>query len=342
MAVLAQVAATLRDRERAEPLYDMLSPYAGRLVIVGPPVADCYGPVDGFLGQLAATLGRTEVANAHFEAGLRQVLGMGALPLAAALWLQYARFLVDGGKHEAAVVLLRQSVEVADSLGMKRVSEQARSLQAAFLAAPSASASAPAGELAVLQRRGDYWTVAFGGQSSELKDSLGLHYLVHLLRHPQTEFHVMDLAALSARDVVGDDREAKLDRELADRSTVDLGHAGDVLDSRARGEYTARLEELRKDLEAAKGSADDARASELEQEIAFFERELSSAYGLGGRARRGAVVAERVRKAVTNRIRDALSKVQAQNPALGGLLTKSVKMGSFCSYSPDSQISWVL
>ena len=46
----------------------------------------------------------------------------------------------------------------------------------------------------VFRREGEYWTVGYGEKSFRLKDSKGLGYLAHLLRHPGVEFHVLDLA----------------------------------------------------------------------------------------------------------------------------------------------------
>src|ERR1700757_4325403 len=45
----------------------------------------------------------------------------------------------------------------------------------------------------VFHKEGEYWAVAYGGNSFRLKDTKGLGYLAHLLRHPATEFHVLDL-----------------------------------------------------------------------------------------------------------------------------------------------------
>ena len=49
---------------------------------------------------------------------------------------------------------------------------------------------------------------------------------------------------------------------------------------------------------------------------------------------------ERARKAVTNRIRDALSRIESEHGALGGHLRRSIKTGTFCAYQPETQISW--
>jgi hypothetical protein len=56
-------------------------------------------------------------------------------------------------------------------------------------AAPSVRA-VPKG---VFRKEGEYWTVGYGGKAFRLKDSKGLGYLAHLLRHPAAEFHVLDL-----------------------------------------------------------------------------------------------------------------------------------------------------
>src|SRR5271163_3215949 len=50
-----------------------------------------------------------------------------------------------------------------------------------------------AAEKGVFRNEGEYWTVGYGGKAFRLKDTKGLGYLAHLLRHPGTEFHVLDL-----------------------------------------------------------------------------------------------------------------------------------------------------
>jgi hypothetical protein len=47
----------------------------------------------------------------------------------------------------------------------------------------------------VFRREGEYWSIAFDGQAFRLKDTKGLHYPAHLLRHPGRELHALDLAA---------------------------------------------------------------------------------------------------------------------------------------------------
>src|SRR5579864_645628 len=49
-------------------------------------------------------------------------------------------------------------------------------------------------ERAIFRKEGEYWTIGRGGNTFRLKDTKGLGYLAHLLRHPAAEFHVLDLA----------------------------------------------------------------------------------------------------------------------------------------------------
>ena len=42
---------------------------------------------------------------------------------------------------------------------------------------------------------GEYWTIAYEGQTCRLRDSKGLRYLAHLLRHPAERFSAADLIA---------------------------------------------------------------------------------------------------------------------------------------------------
>jgi hypothetical protein len=47
-----------------------------------------------------------------------------------------------------------------------------------------------------------------------------------------------------------------------------------------------------------------------------------------------------VRKAVTNRIRDSITKIQRVHPVLGDHLDNAVHTGAFCSYGPEQPVSW--
>ena len=53
--------------------------------------------------------------------------------------------------------------------------------------------SVTAPRAAIFRCEGEYWTAGFSENSFRLRDSKGLTHLAHLLRHPDTDFHVLDL-----------------------------------------------------------------------------------------------------------------------------------------------------
>ena len=77
-------------------------------------------------------------------------------------------------------------------------------------------------------------------------------------------------------------------------------------------------------------------------EIDALTDQLAGAYGLGGRARTLGDPVERVRKAVTNRIRDSLDRITAEHERLGRHLANAVHTGTFCSYTPERPNAWKL
>ena len=146
-------------------------------------------------------------------------------------------------------------------------------------------------EQAIFRKEGEYWSVGCGGNSFRLKDTKGLGYLAHLLRHPATEFHVLDLAGGIAgqhdNDEAGESAHGlprgNEDLEKAGIHVGSLGDAGEMLDEQAKVAYRQRLSELREELEEAKELGKVERAEQAEEEIDALTRELSRAVGLGGR-----------------------------------------------------------
>jgi tetratricopeptide (TPR) repeat protein len=175
---------------------------------------------------------------------------------------------------------------------------------------------APEGD-SVFRREGEYWTVAFDGAVARLKDSKGLRDIATLLASPGREFAALDLAAPpgGAASAGGD--------------------AGEILDDRARAEYKARIAELQSEIDD-----DPVRAEAAQEELDALVAQLAGAYGLGGRARKTGDPAERARKAVTERIRDAIAKLAREHPALHRHLKASIRTGTFCSYAPEHRVTW--
>jgi hypothetical protein len=47
-----------------------------------------------------------------------------------------------------------------------------------------------------------------------------------------------------------------------------------------------------------------------------------------------------MRKAVTNRVKDTITKIERVHPALGRHLANTVRTGTFCSYVPEGATEW--
>jgi len=127
---LAEACAVLRDRERAEILYERLLPHARRNVVVANAAVN--GSVERSLGQLAATLGRYADAERHFVAAIDFDRRIGARPLQARVQVDFARMLLDrggSGDRARALRLANDALEVAQALGMKLVTERALALK---------------------------------------------------------------------------------------------------------------------------------------------------------------------------------------------------------------------
>jgi hypothetical protein len=164
-----------------------------------------------------------------------------------------------------------------------------------------------------LRREGEVWALIHGDRPPiRLKHSKGLGYLDYLLQQPGREMHVLEL--------VGTEHAT--------------GDAGPVLDARAKTEYRQRLDELKDELEEGERFGDQGRVARAQEQIEAIAEQLAGAVGLGGRDRRAASDVERARVNVQRRLKDAIDRIAAADPALGRYLTAGLKTGTYCSYSP--------
>jgi hypothetical protein len=177
-----------------------------------------------------------------------------------------------------------------------------------------------AAEDAVFRRDGEVWTLAYAGRVVRLRDAKGLRDLAALLARPGRELAVRELTGGPTTDAAG--------FELADRTAI---HA-----------YRRRLADLEEECDEAAAMHDPVRAERAAVERDALRDELAAVTGLGGRGRRTGSDAERMRKAVGNRIRQALGRIERVHPELGRHLRVSVRTGTFCRYEPDRAVRWTL
>ena len=192
----------------------------------------------------------------------------------------------------------------------------------ALLGAASAPGAVAAPDAApdrsLLARDGTGWVLEFAGGRAHAPDMKGLRDIRRLLERPGEEVHCLD---------------------LADRSEESFG--GDAaLDAPARAALKARIRDLQEELAEAEDMNDIGRADRLRGELDQLVDALAGALGLGGRARRLGSLAERARSSVTWRIRHAVRKLGAANPALGRHLENSLRTGTFCAYVPEQPVAW--
>lgn len=231
-----------------------------------------------------------------------------------------------------------------------RMQSETRSARIESAIASDLSPTNRGAQRGVFRKEGEYWTVGYAGKDFRLKDSKGLGYLAHLLRHPGVEFHVLDLFGGLANRDDDDDAGASAhglprgddDLEKAGMQIARLGDAGEMLDDQAKAAYRKRLSELREELDEAKELGNVDRAEQAEQEIEALTHELSRAVGLGGRNRRAASASERARQSITKTIKAVIERIGQTDSELGDFFARSIRTGTFCSYvlDPNFPIAW--
>jgi hypothetical protein len=177
-----------------------------------------------------------------------------------------------------------------------------------------------------------------GKEVVRLKDAKGMRYLEQLLLHPEQEFHVMQLIALTA----GSPDEDSIDegeRHAAGLRKSVGGDAGEILDEKAKRAYRSRLEDLRDGLEEATRFGDRTRAARMQHEIEVLTQQLAQAVGLSGRDRKAASDAERARINVQRRLRNVLTRIGEINPDLGRYLNAAIRTGTYCCYEPPKGVA---
>jgi DNA-binding response OmpR family regulator len=182
----------------------------------------------------------------------------------------------------------------------------------------------------VFHKEGEFWTIAYKGKVNRVRDSKGLQHIAYLLRHPHHAIHVryLDTAAIGQGS-----------QEVFPEGSIheDLGHAGEVLDAKAKAAYWQRLNELQEALAAAKKN-NPRQAEQIEQEIEALSQQLRNAVGMGGHDRRNGAHIERARVNVKRAIDAALQKLETLDPELWLHLKTTIKTGTSCSYIPDLKL----
>ncbi len=130
----ADACCALGLGDRAQELYELLTPFANMLAVSGTLVA---GSIDWALGALATTLERYEQAEAHFAAAAEIEERFGAPLFVARTRTGWARALIARGRPEdleRAQQMLEQAEETAVRLGGGLVAGEVADCRAALAA----------------------------------------------------------------------------------------------------------------------------------------------------------------------------------------------------------------
>jgi hypothetical protein len=119
---LSGAVGLVGDRQWAEVLYDLVTPYAGHNATLG--LASFLGAADHWLGVLAAVAGREDDATAHLEAALARHRDMGSRPLTALTEQAYGHVLSRRGQatdRQRAGALMESAIRTANELGLMAI-----------------------------------------------------------------------------------------------------------------------------------------------------------------------------------------------------------------------------
>ncbi|MBW2388430.1 MAG: AAA family ATPase [Deltaproteobacteria bacterium] len=334
----AVVCAYLGDARRAEILLQELQSEEGRIIVAG--VATYWGgSVDRCLGQLEATIGRLDEADRHFASAAGDAARAGARLIEAHTLSDRARvvYLRNGPDDPGlAAKLEEQAAEIYRELGIAR--DTASESSHVRRATPTNNRNLSSNRFL---RQDRSWLLEYDGVQVELPDSKGLAYLQRLVATPDEDVHVVELIA---PDPSEESRSRSDPHGFASSTrTARLTESPiEVLDANARRAYRERLGELESLRNEAERDHDLARANAIDTEREQIESELMAAVGLGGRPRSANNPAERARKAVYNRVRATIQRIEREHPALGRHLAGSVRTGTTCCYRPDRPTEWLL
>ena len=284
--------------------------------------------------ELALTIGTAAITAMHLgEAETASALA-AARPATPELFVLPPLFVVDpvtaardrSAERPALARALRAALdaltEASTADGPDSMVAKATTASAARLVPTTPSSAVPPGSSEsvanAIVREAGVWRVTFNRASTNVRDLKGIGDLAVLLGRPRTEVHCLEL--MGATDV-GDT-------------------AGPVLDNRARSDYKQRILDLQSDIDEAHANNDSLRAARAEQELDVLVKQLSEAFGLGGRDRNGGSSVQRARSAVTYRVRAAIKQIATSDPVLGRHLDNSVRTGVWCSYHPETDVTW--
>lgn len=204
----------------------------------------------------------------------------------------------------------------------------------------------------ILKQVGDFWEVQFDGKTlSGIPGLKGMDYIKLLLESPHEKIHCNRLHTLLT-GVPEAQKPKEFDGSMNDKRLESTGmHVSDamtsheILDDRAKREIKERLDLLNTKIDDSKNNNDHVRVEELENEKDNLFEVLRVSTDHKGQSRNFTDDIEKTRKNISNRISDALKKLEElEKKKFGDIpiyrhLKNAIITGKECSYEPNDGIS---
>lgn len=195
LALLAEACVELADRQRAQQLYDLLLPYAGRPLAVLIHAIHL-GAVSQYLGKLATLLSEWDAAERHFADALKLNERLNLRPYAAHTRHAWADMLVKRGDpagHDRARELNAEALAVAREIGMARLQRLAEALDARIAAVVPVAPDSPTETMGLSRREVEVFRLIGAGKSNrEIADELFLSVRT-VERHVENVYRKLDV-----------------------------------------------------------------------------------------------------------------------------------------------------
>ena len=180
------------------------------------------------------------------------------------------------------------------------------------------------------------WTLAFGGTTAHVPNSVGMNYIAELLRRPRTPIEADTLVTTihANTDTAIDVAEERVVRAGAAIPGIPL------TDAKAIKAVKAAL--AKKKLELKESPADDETTRATQREISQLQDYLAQVKGHHGRPRTTGGTTSRARSRVKHAIDRAITSIAKQHLPLANHLQDSIRTGNSLVYTPIEVPDWQL
>ena len=194
---------------------------------------------------------------------------------------------------------------------------------------------------------GEYWRITYGGQTTSVRNTMGMRYITFLIGRQGKEVLVSDLYY-----AINPPESGIVDRVYSDMSETrrgeeglslgDLGDAGDILTPEGKKRLKAAVRRIQDGIDDAVERGDEEKQAKLEAQQEQILSHIAAGSGLGGKSRKASSAIEKVRTSVTKRIKADIKKITETNPDLGRHLDQAIRTGTSCQYAPHPAVDWHL